>query len=154
MNSSRIVLVLLLLAGCGTPPPAASVPVAATPLAGKVAGASWTARGATASAHRAFSDDGGEKWVDISSSTLSCSGFPEAQVIGTIPWNTPAYDLSFSHNLTIVVHETDGGIMNYVAINGRVELYDVTDAGARLRVRAIANADNSVEGEIGLTVCD
>lgn len=154
----RIVFSLMVFAGCGTAEPMVNepTPVASTPLSGTVGGAAWAAVSATASARRSFSDDGGERWIDIGSGAFDCSDFvPEAQIIGVFPWKVDAYALSFNRNLTFVVHEADGGIENLVATNGRVEVISAPDAGtATLRIRARYDAENEIEGQIDVTICD
>jgi hypothetical protein len=161
MHRMLVGCLLLGLAGCGpaasTTPPA-PVPVKSTPLAGTVNGQPWAPVSATASARKAFSEDGGEKWIDLGATHFTCNDFvPEAEVIGTIPWQTgAAYDLSLSHNLTIITHKPDGGgIVNNIAISGRVEVISAPDAGVgTIRIRANASSDNAVEGQIDVTVCD
>lgn len=132
--------------------------MASTPLAGKVNGASWAAVSAVASARRAFSDDNSERWIDLGAGVFDCAAFiPEAEIIGTLPWKTGEYALGLQRNLTFVVHETDGGISNNVATNGRVEFIEATgpDAGPSIvRIRARFDADNQVEGQVSITVCD
>lgn len=157
---TRRCVVLLLLAACGAPPtpePVPPTPVASTPLTGKIDGVAWTPRSAVASARRAFSDDGGERWIDLGVGTFDCSNFiPEAELIGTVPWTVGAYDFSLRQNVTFVVEE-DGKTVNKVATNGRIELLSAPgpDAGvATLRIRARFDADNEIEGEVSLTVCD
>ena len=149
--------VLVALAGCG---PASQTEgdagVKSTPLAGTVNGQPWTAASATASAHKAFGD-GGEKWLDVGSTAFTCSTFiPDAQLIGVVPWQVGTYPLSLSRNLTLVTRSTDGGsTMNNVAISGRVEILSAPDAGvATMRIRATANSQNTVEGQLDVQVCD
>ena len=148
----------LALAGCGgammEPVDAGPVPVATTPLQGTIGGAPWTAVSATAKGSRGFNP--GDKWVDIGSGTFTCDDFvAESDLIVNVPWATEAYALSLQHNLTFVVHEADGGIQNKVATSGRVEVISAPDAGtATLRIRARFDAQNSVEGQIDVKVCD
>lgn len=149
----------LVLAACGAPTSTPTVvPVKSTPLAGTIGGAPWTARSAVASARRAFDEDGGRRWIDLGAGSFGCADFvPHAEIIGTVPWEAAAYELSLRNNLTFVVRQPDGGIDNLVATTGRVELLSAPgpDAGpATLRLRAKFGADNDVEGEIAVTVCD
>lgn len=133
-------------------------PVASTPLTGKVAGVPWTPKSAVASARRAFSDDKSERWIDLGVGDFDCSDFiPDAEIIGTLPWKTGEYALGLQRNLTFVVHEADGGIINKVATNGRVEFIEATgpDAGPSIvRIRARFDAENEVEGQVAISVCD
>lgn len=138
--------------------PEAPQPVASTPLTGRVAGVEWTASSAVASARRAFSDDASERWVDLGAGAFDCSDFlPDAELIGTLPWRTGAYSLGLQRNLTFVVREADGGIRNKVATEGRVEFIEATgpDAGPSIvRIRARFDAENQVEGQVAISVCD
>jgi hypothetical protein len=137
--------------GCGGAPP-----VVATPLVGVVGGLEWTGRGGVAFTSRAEGDASG-KWIDVADglASLGCSNFPvSTQLVGTIPWTEGAFDLSAGRTLSFVLSVPDGGTSTLVATTGRVELSDVTDAGARLRVRAQFDAESSVEGEVSLHVCD
>ncbi|MGV3619713.1 MAG: hypothetical protein ACO1OB_02790 [Archangium sp.] len=151
---------MMLLAGCGSPSPEPEPPkpVVSTPLTGEVAGAAWSPKSAVASARRAFSDDKTERWIDLGVGDFDCSDFlPDAEIIGTLPWQTGAYSLGLQRNLTFVVQEADGGIRNKVATDGRVEFIDATgpDAGPSIvRIRARFDADNEIEGQVEISVCD
>lgn len=151
---------VVLLAACGapTPMPPAPEPVKTTPLAGTIDGQPWAAVSAIASARRAFDEDGGRRWIDVGAGRFTCADFvPRAELIGTVPWQVASYELSLRNNLTFVVRQADGGIDNLVATSGRVELVTAPapDAGpATLRVRAKFDAENTVEGEIAVVVCD
>jgi hypothetical protein len=85
--------------------------------------------------------------------SLSCAYFPRS-LAGTIPWVAQSFELSRERSLTFVSRQADGGLESVVVVEGRVELADVTDAGARLRVRARVDAANDVEGEVQLRTCD
>lgn len=154
----RLSLMVLALGACGAPTAPDPTAVSSSPLAGTVGGQPWRAVGAVASARRAFTDDGGERWIDVSDKVISCAEFlPEAQVIGVVPWQVGAYALSLRRNLTFVVHQSDGGLDNLVATSGRVEVVTApgADAGiATLRIRARFDAENTVEGEVTVSVCD
>jgi hypothetical protein len=146
-------VVLVTALSCGGGSPSSSTPVASTPLAGTVDGKPWTASQGRANPWNF--DDGGERWLDISSAPLSCSQFfADAELIGTVPWHAgEAYDLGLQQNLTFVV-KTDAGLQNYVATNGRVEVISAPDAGiGTVRIRAKFGSDFSVEGEVKLDVC-
>jgi hypothetical protein len=153
----RSLWLCLTLVACGAPPPSQPTPVKSTPLAGTVDGQPWQAISATASARKAFSD-GGERWIDVSGTDqLNCTSYnQQVQLIGTVPWVTgEAYGLSFTQNLTILTRIPDGGIINNIALSGRVEVVSAPDAGVgTLRIRASAGSGNSVEGQIDVTVCD
>ncbi len=155
---TRLITMCLALSACGSMPPPGPTPVSSTPLAGTWNGVPWRAVSGVASARRAFSDDAGSRWLDVKNGQLTCADFvPAAQIIGIIPWQVGGYDLSFQHNLTFVVDRPDGGLDNLVATQGRVELVDAPgpDAGpAHLRIRAHFDAQNSIEGEVTVTVCD
>jgi hypothetical protein len=149
--------VVSLLVACGGSPTSSSTPVASTPLTGTIDGKAWSAVTALASAEKAFSDGGAERWLDVYDTQVGCHDFAtEAQLIGVVPWVADAgYELSFSHNLTFVVRQADGGILNDVAVDGRVELLTAPTTGqATLRLRATAGSTNSVEGQVAVTVCD
>ena len=145
-----------LVAGCGGPPEQQKpTPVKTTPLTGTVDGQAWTPIAATART-QSFSDPG-ERWIDISATAFTCATFvPEAEIIGTVPWVTgTAYELSLARNLTIITHKPDGGIVNNIATNGRVEIVSAPDAGVgTIRIRASAGTGNRVEGQIDVSVCD
>ena len=147
----------LTVLGCGAAQPPPVEPVKSTPLAGTVDGQAWQASSATGSAQKAFSD-GGERWIDVSGTAqLTCTGYNQAvQLIGTVPWVTgEAYNLSLARNLTILTRTADGGIMNNIALSGRVEVLSAPDSGVgTLRIRAASGSGNGVEGQIDVTVCD
>ncbi len=149
-----LLLAALVMSSCG---PEETPGIASTPLAGTVSGAPWKALSATASARKAFSDDLSERWIDVGAGTFDCDTFGiEPELIGTIPWSGTGYGFSLQQNLTIVTRE-DGETINRVALRGRVELVTLTEPGGEpsvLRIRAEANDDNVVEGEIQVTVCD
>lgn len=130
-------------------------PVKDTPLAGSVDGQPWAASSGTASGSRSFSD-AGEKWIDVSSSALTCSTFGQAQLIGVIPWQAgTSYDLSLAKNLTIVVERDGGTPSNKIATSGRVEVISAPATGVGVvRIRARFNDSNTVEGQVSLNVCD
>lgn len=149
-----VVAAVVTALACGGGGPSSSTPVASTPLAGTFNGQPWTA--AKGRAKPWTFDDAGERWIDIASTPVTCSQFfADSQLIGTIPWQTGAtFELGLKDNLTFVM-DTDAGIQNYVATNGRVEVISAPDAGTGVvRIRAKFGADFSVEGEIQLEVCD
>jgi hypothetical protein len=150
-------LALALFAACG--PAGTSVPLAvnASPLAGTVGGRPWRAVGGVASKN-AFSPDSGTRSVEIGNKVIACNDCgAHAQLLTLVPWTVGTYDLSLQRNLTFAVDLEDGGIDNLVATQGRVEVATAPgpDAGgASLRIRAAFDADNTVEGEVTITVCD
>lgn len=139
---------------CGGSGPSTPTPVASTPLAGTFDGRPWTAAKGTATA-RSFNDPG-ERWIDIGDAPIACNDFnARAQLIGTIPWKTgEAFELGLSQNVTFVV-DTDAGISNKVATNGRIEVVSAPDAGTgTVRIRARFSDKFTIEGEVQLDVCD
>ena len=150
-------LALALFAACG--PAGTSIPLAvnAAPLAGTLGGIPWRAVGGVAS-KSAFSPDSGTRRVEIGNKVIACNDFgAHAQVLTLVPWTVGTYELSLQRSLTFAVDLEDGGIDNLVATQGRVEVVTAPgpDAGpASLRIRAAFDADNAVEGEATITVCD
>ncbi len=147
-------VLVALACGPSTPQP---VPVKQQVLTGNIGGQPFTFKSGTASGSKAFGSDGGQKWIDVyDAPAIDCTVFsPGAQreVLGTIPWQVTSYDLGFSQNLTLL----SMGSHNDVAISGRVEIVSAPppDAGmATIRIRAYVDADNNVEGEVQLSVCD
>jgi hypothetical protein len=139
---------VMLWLGCGEAPP-----LAATPLAGTINGRPWAGQGDVAFTSRA--ENG--KWIDVTEglASLGCSNFVAAtELTGVLPWTTGAFDLSSARTLAFLLPAPDGGASTLTASIGRVELSDVTDAGARLRVRAQFDAESAVEGQVPLTVCE
>jgi len=146
---------------CGSSPQMMmDVPVKQQPLTGKINGTTFTAVSATASGQKAIDTGGtaGEKWVDIYDSQIDCStAFPDPtrKVILTVPWQVTSYDFGFSHNATLFYLDDAGVSQNIAALVGRAEIITAPDAGtATIRVRADGNADNTVEGEVQVQVCD
>jgi hypothetical protein len=113
--------------------------------------------GGVASLKNAFNPDAGRRSLEISNKVIACGDFAaHSQILGLVPWTVGSYELSLQQNLTFAV-DVDGGIDNLVATNGRVEVLSAPgpDAGvATLRIRATFDSDNSVEGEVAITVCD
>jgi len=141
---------------CGPSTPTVN-PVKQQVLTGTIGGQPFTFQSGTASGSKVFGNDGGEKWIDVyDAPAIDCSVFsPGAQreLLGTIPWQVKDYDLNLVHNLTLL----SMGSHNDIATSGRVEIVSAPppDAGpATIRIRAYFDADNTVEGEVQLQVCD
>jgi hypothetical protein len=136
------------------------VPVKQQPLAGTVNGLPFTAVSATASGQLAMDTGGapGDKWIDIYDSQVDCSNsFPSytRKLITTVPWKVTSYNFGFTQNLTFAYQDDAGVSQNEVATLGRAEIISAPDAGTgTIRIRAEAHANNTVEGEIQVQVCD
>ena len=164
MRRTTVVKVLAVVGAglaCGpaTPTMTEPTPVKSTPLEGKIDGKPWKALSATASLRKAFSDDAGERWVDISSKQLDCGSFGGSpEIITVVPWQTGAvYNFGLQQNLTFVIRRDAGVTDNDVSTLGRLEVISAPppDAGnATLRIRAVFKAEHEVEGEISVQVCD
>jgi hypothetical protein len=75
-----------------------------------------------------------------------------------VPWQTgAAYNFDFTHNATFSWQDDAGTSVNDVAIDGRIEIISAPpDAGAlgTVRLRADFDANNHVEGQFSVWVCN
>lgn len=128
-------------------------PVASSALSGSFGGSTFSAVSATASV--GFDDDG-ERRIEIYDSEVTCETFGGGSgrsILVSAPWQEGyASALSLKQNITFYTPPGD----NLVATQGRIEIVSApTEAGqkGKLRLRAFANDDNQVEGEIEVEVC-
>lgn len=155
-------LVMAFATGCSSTDEsnAKTGPVDSSPLAGSVAGTSFTAKSAIARA--GFKD--GRKELDIYDIDVTCKDFaPTADryVLLSVPWQAgTARDFSIgtgdSAQTATFVIQKDGATTNVFSTQGRVEVLEApSDVGSKgkIRLRAIAD-ENHVEGEIAVDVCE
>jgi hypothetical protein len=140
--------------GCGGGD-SSSEPVAATPLAGKIDGKSFTAKGATGTILDASS---GKRFITISGDAITCasSNAEGATVLTSVAWTegTEA-EFSLQQNATLAFPSGDS-IQNNVATTGRIEVIKApTTVGekGKIRLRAVIDDNNTVEGEVDVEVC-
>lgn len=132
-----------------------SEPVAATPLAGKIDGKSFTAKGAVGTV---LDSKSGERFITISEEAITCAkGNPSGPVVITsVVWKEgTAIEFSLQQNATLAYPSGDT-IKNDVAITGRIEVIKApTTVGekGKIRLRAVIDDSNTVEGEVDVEVC-
>ncbi len=133
-----------------------SEPVASTPLAGKINGQAFTAKSAVGSVLDPMS---GKRFITISSEAITCasgSSSPQPEVLTSIAWKEgTTADFSLSTNATLAFPKGDT-IENKVATTGRIEVIKApTTVGAKgqIRLRAVIDDSNTVEGQIDVEVC-
>lgn len=149
---------------CGSSPMMMmDVPVKHQPLAGKINGVPFSAVSGTAKASEVFDSDGGQKAISIYETQSNCGSFGlqgDRGILTQVPWQVASYNLQLggSRNVTLFYRSDAGDSENEIVIDGRIELVEapMADAGvtALLRIRADANENFDVEGEIPIQVCD
>jgi hypothetical protein len=128
--------------------------IAGTPLAGQIAGQTWSL--GTAETDAFLSEDSNDFWVNLYSQSFTpCTGtapFGENHVIASIPKSVGDYTLSLSLNATFVVQgatQTE----NYVATKGRIVVDEVTATLIRGGAYIEYDGGNVVDGRFEASVC-
>lgn len=140
----------LAFAGCSSSSDSDSQPIAASPLSGQVGGQPWTFQlGAT----DAFLSQGGGDFVAVLYAT-SYTPCTDSDPIGphlfvAVPRQPGVYPLTAMRNVTFTFNDAD----NQIALDGEVEVHDVTATRVTGGLRTRVDAGNDVDGQFQLTVC-
>ncbi len=149
--NSSIAFLLLHVIGCSSAP---TGPVASAPLSGKIGGQAFAGKIALATS----SDTPSGKWIHlrIYESDVKCGvfGTPEGRAVLMSPaeWKDGlSYDLGAGGEATLFAPPSS----NTIATIGRVEVISIGSSflPGKVRVRAIYDGNNTVEGEVPVYSC-
>lgn len=154
---SRMIAALLPLSAlaCGGTDSPDSEPVAETPLAGKIDGKAFKATGAIGTV---LDPSSGKRFITITGDAISCamSNINGPAVLTSVAWKEgTAVPFDSQNNATLSFPSGDS-IQNNVSLTGRIEVIKApTTVGEKgtIRLRAVVDDRNTVEGEIDVEVC-
>lgn len=124
--------------------------IASTPLAGTVAGQTWTFQAGHTSAF--LSDGEDDFFASLYPAAFTACGFSEPSgphLIVSIPKTPGDYDLGTSLNMTFVSAESD----NLVTFDGRIIVDSVTATNVKGGLFGSYDGDNEVNGQFDVTIC-
>lgn len=161
MSTYRILglgFVGLLAVACSTTADAGDgdSPVAESALTGSIGGTSFKAVSATA--HKGFGDDDGERRIEVYDTEVTCDAFGGGggegrSIIITTKWED-GFEAALSLKQNVTFYTPPGE--NNVATQGRLEVVKAGASGEEgtVRLRAFIDDDNQVEGQVTVQVCD
>ena len=140
---------------CGGSDSTSLEPVATTPLAGMIDGKSFKA---TSAIGVVLDPSSGKRFITISGTGISCamSNIEGAAVLTQVAWKEGTAIPFDSQNNATLSFPSGTTIQNNVALTGRIEVIKApTTVGAKgtLRLRAVVDDKNTVEGEVDVEIC-
>lgn len=135
--------------GCGGADAPAPIGVGTQPLAGVVAGSSWTFVAGDTNAYLSDGDDLFTKLYASSYPDCGSAPFGEDHLLLSIPKQVGDYVFSLQRNGTFAV----GGSDNLVTTRGRLIVESVDASSVTARVHMIFDGGNEVDGRFTATVC-
>jgi len=154
MKNTFAVSALLLsaaLVGCATDDgdSMSTTEIQSSPVTGMVGGKAWTFQAGHTDAFLSEGDD--DFFATLFPATFTACGFSEPagdHLIIAVPKTVGDYPMSLARNMTFVV-----GSDNKIAIDGHIEVTEVTATKLKGGIAAKFDAQNSINGTFELTIC-
>jgi hypothetical protein len=153
MLGRAITLAVLLTSSLGAACSIGPIEISSQPLSGVIGGAPWTLAGAESNAF--LSKNSPTFFVTAYGESLTaCTGAGSATHGNLLILNLPkiAGDYRLTESLTQTFFVVTGNI-NYVAIDGRVIVDEVTSTNVRAQAHFRFDDANEVDGQFAVTIC-